>query len=200
MTSALPNLLTVLRLIAVPVVVVALLLDGGADGAWRWAALAVFVAAAITDYLDGYLARRWKVVSDFGKLADPIADKALVLASLVTLVVTDGLAWWPVAIIAFREVYVTVGRLLVASDVVIAASRGGKLKTVLQIASVTFALWPHGPAWLDALAWILLLGATAVALVSGIDYGIRIAQARHAHPPQPGDRRLPEPEAGGFPE
>ncbi len=200
MTSALPNVLTVLRLIAVPVVVVALLLDGGAHGPWRWAALAIFVAAAVTDYLDGYLARRWEVVSDFGKLADPIADKALVLAALGSLIVVDGLPWWPVAVIAFREVYVTVGRLLVASDIVIPASPGGKLKTVLQLVSVSLYLWPEAPAWVGVTAWILLLAATAVALFSGIDYAVKIAKARRAHPPQPGERRVPEPEAGGFPE
>ncbi|MDN4473636.1 CDP-diacylglycerol--glycerol-3-phosphate 3-phosphatidyltransferase [Demequina zhanjiangensis] len=200
MISALPNVLTVLRLIGVPVMVVALLLDAGEQGAWRWAALVIFLAAAATDYLDGYLARRWEVVSDFGKLADPIADKALVLAALGTLIATDGLPWWPVAIIAFREVYVTVGRLLVAHDVVIAASPGGKLKTVLQIASIALYLWPAAPTWMLTTAWVLLLAATAVALYSGIDYGIKIARARREHPPQPGESRVPEPEAGGFPE
>ncbi len=200
MTSALPNILTVLRLVGVPVVVVALLVDGGADGTWRWVAFWIFVAASITDYLDGYLARRWDVISNFGKLADPIADKALVLGALGSLIVVDGLPWWPVAIIAFREVYVTVGRLLVASDVVIAASPGGKVKTILQLVSVSLYLFPPAPAWMLTLAWVLLLGATAVAVVSGVDYGMKIAKARREHPPQPGDHRVPKPEAGGFPQ
>ncbi len=177
MTAALPNWLTAARLVAVPIVVALVFVDGGSDGALRWWALAVFLLAAFTDFLDGYLARRWHVVSSFGKLADPIADKALVLAALAVLAVVDGIPWWPFVVLTVREVAVTVGRLAVASDVVIAASRGGKVKTVLQLAAVTFYLVPGGPTWLDAVAWWSLVAAVVVAVASGVDYGFRIARA-----------------------
>ena len=180
MSAALPNLLTAARLVAVPIVVWLLLADGGEDGALRWWALAIFLVAAATDYLDGYLARRWEVVSSFGKLADPIADKALVLGTLACVGWVDGLPWWPLAILVVREVGVTLGRLAVAGDTVIAASRGGKLKTVLQLAAITFYLWPHGPQWLEAIAWWCLVLAVVVTVVTGVDYARRIAAAaRH---------------------
>lgn len=198
MTSALPNILTVLRLIAVPVMVVLLVVDDGAHGADRWAAIALFVGAAATDFLDGYLARRWEVVSDFGKLADPIADKALVLAALATLSVVDGLPWWPLAVLTFREVYVTVGRLMVAGDVVIPASPGGKLKTMLQVVAIALLMWPAAPGWLLAVGWWTLLVSTVIAVATGLDYAVRIARARRADPPEKGERRVPEPGAGGF--
>lgn len=186
MNAALPNVLTAARLVSVPIVVWLLLADGGAEGPLRWWALLIFVVAAATDYLDGYLARRWEVVSSFGKLADPIADKALVLCTLASVVWVDGLPWWPLAILVVREVGVTVGRLAVASDTVIGASRGGKLKTVLQLAAITFYLWPAGPAWLDTVAWWCLLVAVAVAVVTGVDYARRIgAAARHQRAVRP---------------
>ena len=180
MSAALPNLLTAARMLAVPIVVWLLLADGGEDGALRWWALVIFMVAAATDYLDGYLARRWEVVSSFGKLADPIADKALVLCTLACVVWVDGVPWWPLAILVVREVGVTLGRLAVARDTVIGASRGGKLKTVLQLAAITFYLWPGGPAWLDTVAWWCLFVAVVVTVITGVDYARRIAAAaRH---------------------
>lgn len=180
MTSALPNALTVARLIMVPVMVVLLWADGGADGPLRWWGVAVFMTAAATDYLDGYLARRWGVVSSFGKLADPIADKALVLAALVMLVLIDGIPWWPVLVIGLREIWVTVGRLLVAEDTVIAASRGGKLKTFTQLLAIWMFLLPGMPGWVDDAAWWVLIAATALAVATGVDYTVKIlAAARH---------------------
>lgn len=198
MTSALPNVLTVLRLVAVPVMVAMLFADDGVHGVYRWAALALFASAAATDFLDGYLARRWEVVSDFGKLADPIADKALVLAALAMLSVVDGLPWWPLALVAFREVYVTVGRLMVAGDVVIPASPGGKLKTFLQVLAIGLLMWPGAPGWLLAVGWWTLVVSTLIAVATGVDYAVRIARARRADPPQKGERRVPEAGAGGF--
>ena len=174
MIAALPNLLTAARLVAVPIVVWLVLADGGRDEALRWWALLVFMVAAATDYLDGYLARRWQVVSSFGKLADPIADKALVLGTLACVVAVDSIPWWPLAILVVREVGVTLGRLVVAGDAVIAASMGGKLKTVLQLAAITFYLWPQGPAWVGDVAWWCLMAAVVVAVVSGVDYARRI--------------------------
>lgn len=174
MNAALPNLLTATRLVAVPVLVVMMLADGGDQGWMRWWALLVFLVAAGTDFLDGYLARRWGVVSSFGKLADPIADKALILAALVMLVVIDDLVWWPIAVLAVREVAITAGRLAVAADAVIPASPGGKLKTALQLAAVTFFLVPNGPMWLDTTAWWCLIAAVVVALVTAIHYSMSI--------------------------
>ncbi|MFV0633207.1 CDP-diacylglycerol--glycerol-3-phosphate 3-phosphatidyltransferase [Demequina sp.] len=177
MSAAVPNILTAARIAAVPLLVWLLLVDGGDDGPLRWWALAIFAFAAVTDYWDGYLARRWQVVSSFGKLADPIADKALVLGSLACLVYVDGVPWWPLAVLIVREVGVTLGRLAVAGDTVIAASMGGKLKTVLQLGALLAYMVPGMPAWVDVVAWWLLLAAVAVAVVTGVDYGRRIAAA-----------------------
>jgi CDP-diacylglycerol--glycerol-3-phosphate 3-phosphatidyltransferase len=175
--SAVPNILTALRLIAVPIMVMLYAADEGREGQLRWLALAVFVAAAATDLLDGYLARRWEVVTAFGKIADPIADKVLVLGAFAMLANGGELPWWPVVILAVREVGVTLGRLAVVTGSVIAASRGGKLKTVMQNASIFAFLLPLMPAWVDTMAFWLLLGAVAVAVVTGVDYGIKIARA-----------------------
>src|SRR5690554_4255179 len=175
-------MLTTARLLAVPVVVWLLVADDGADGPLRWWALLVFLVAAATDYLDGYLARRWSVVSSFGQLADPIADKALVLITLGALVVVDGVPWWPLAVLAVRELGVTVGRLAVAKDVVIAASRGGKLKTVLQLLALTAYLIPLASTWVAVVAWWSLLAAVVVAVVSGVHVGIQITRAARIHP------------------
>jgi CDP-diacylglycerol--glycerol-3-phosphate 3-phosphatidyltransferase len=161
-----------------PVVVWFVVVDNGTNGQGRWWALVVFLVAAATDFLDGHLARRWKVVSSFGKLADPIADKVLVLAVLVALSVVDGVPMWPIAILAAREIAVTLGRLWVANRLVIPASRGGKIKTTLQIAAITFYLWPPSFPWLDTVAWWCLLAAVAFAVASGVDYWHRIAVAR----------------------
>lgn len=175
-------MLTTARLLAVPVVVWLLVADDGADGPLRWWALLVFLVAAATDYLDGYLARRWSVVSSFGQLADPIADKALVLVTLGALVVVDGVPWWPLAVLAVRELGVTVGRLAVAKDVVIAASRGGKLKTVLQLLALTAYLIPLAQSWVNVVAWWSLLTAVVVAVVSGVHVAMQITRAARTHP------------------
>jgi len=172
--AALPNILTAARLVAVPVLVLLLLADAGRDGVDRWWALAIFLVAAATDYLDGYLARRWGVVSTFGKLADPIADKALILAALATLAWVDHIGWWAVAILAVREIAVTAGRLMVAGDTVIAASQGGKVKTALQVAAIMLFVWPNAPAWIDLTAYVLLVAAVLLALITGYDYMRRI--------------------------
>ncbi len=183
MTSIVPNGLTALRLIAVPAVVWLVLADDGADGLLRWWALLVFLVASATDFLDGFLARRWKVVSAFGKLADPIADKALILAALLAISDVDGVPWWPIAVLAVREVAVTLGRFAVIDRGVLAASGGGKVKTTVQIAAVTFFLWPHGPAWLDTVAWWCLLLAVAIAAVTGYQIAREILRMRRATRP-----------------
>lgn len=178
MSAALPNILTALRLVAVPIMVVLLLADDGAQGPDRWWALAVFLVAGATDFLDGYLARRWRVVSTFGKLADPIADKVLILSALLMIAIVDGFGWWAVIVLALREIAVTVGRLMVVGDTVIAASQGGKIKTALQVLAITLFLWPDSPSWVFYVAYVLLIAAVLVALVTGYDYMRRIAAAR----------------------
>lgn len=184
MTSSLPNMLTTARLLAVPVVVWLLIADDGVGGGLRWWALFVFLLAAATDYLDGYFARRWNVVSSFGQLADPIADKALVLVTLGALVVVDGVPWWPLLVLVVRELGVTVGRLAVAKGVVIAASRGGKLKTVLQLLALTAYLLPLTHSWLDVVAWWSLLAAVLVAVLSGVHVAMQITRATRLRPRQ----------------
>lgn len=181
MTATIPNVITAARLVMVPIAVVLLVMDGGSDGVARWWALILVALAAATDWLDGYLARRWNVVSSFGKLADPIADKALVLGVLAALVWVDGLAWWPVAILLVREVGVTVGRLAVAKGVVIPASRGGKIKTFLQLTAILMLLVPGMPEWFYTAGWWVLIAAVVVAVVTGIDYARAIAKAARDH-------------------
>jgi CDP-diacylglycerol---glycerol-3-phosphate 3-phosphatidyltransferase len=174
-----PNVLTVLRIVAVPVLVVALL---GALPGGDAVAAAVFALAAASDGLDGYIARSQGSVTTFGKLMDPLADKLLIVAALVSLVSLDRLAAWVAMVIISREIAVTGLRTLAAErGIVIAASWLGKVKTALQIAAV-FALIVVDPApvWVDVLVYV----AAAVTVISGVDYffGLRgmIAEQRHA--------------------
>jgi CDP-diacylglycerol---glycerol-3-phosphate 3-phosphatidyltransferase len=160
-----PNVLTLLRIVAVPVLVVALL-DETPDG--DVIAAIVFALAAFTDGLDGYIARRRQQITTFGKLMDPLADKLLVIAALISLVSLNRLAAWIAMVIIARELAVTGLRSLAAErGVVIAASWLGKLKTALQVAAV-FALiaFDPSPTWVDVLLYI----AVAVTVISGADY------------------------------
>jgi CDP-diacylglycerol--glycerol-3-phosphate 3-phosphatidyltransferase len=161
----LPNVLTLLRIIAVPVIVVALLGETPNGDAL---AAGVFALAAFTDGLDGYIARRRQDVTTFGKLMDPLADKLLIIASLVSLVSLDRLAAWVAMVIIARELAVTGLRAVaVEQGVVISASWLGKLKTTLQVAAV-FALiiWNPSPIWVD----VLVYAAVAATVISGADY------------------------------
>jgi CDP-diacylglycerol---glycerol-3-phosphate 3-phosphatidyltransferase len=161
----LANTLTLLRILAVPVVVVALLGETPNGDAL---AAGVFALAALTDGLDGYFARSRDAVTTFGKLMDPLADKLLITAALVSLVSLNRLEAWVAMVIIAREIAVTGLRAIAAErGVVIAASWMGKLKTVLQIAAV-FALIAANPApvWVDVLVYL----AVAVTLISGADY------------------------------
>ena len=161
----LPNFLTLLRILAAPVVVVALLGETPNGDAL---AAGVFALAALTDGLDGYFARSRDAVTTFGKLMDPVADKLLIAAALVSLVSLERLAAWVAMVIIAREFAVTVMRVIAAErGIVIAASWMGKAKTVLQIAAV-FALIAANPApaWVD----VLVYAAVAVTVVSGADY------------------------------
>jgi CDP-diacylglycerol--glycerol-3-phosphate 3-phosphatidyltransferase len=176
----LANTLTLLRILAVPVVVVALL---GETPNGDELAAAVFALAALTDGLDGYFARSRDAVTTFGKLMDPLADKLLIVAALVSLVSLNRLQAWVAMVIIAREIAVTGLRAIAAErGVVIAASWMGKLKTVLQIAAVIALIATNpAPAWVDALVYL----AVIATLVSGADYFLglrkRLEEERQAH-------------------
>jgi CDP-diacylglycerol--glycerol-3-phosphate 3-phosphatidyltransferase len=173
-------MLTVLRIMLVPVLVVALL--GNTSGGDVLAAV-VFVLASLTDFVDGYLARARDSITTFGKLMDPLADKLLIVAALVSLVSLHRLAAWVAMVIITRELAVTVLRLgATQAGIVMAASMFGKAKTCLQIAAILAVIAEHGrPAWVAALIYLTVL----VTVLSGLDYffGLRRRmQARGAQP------------------
>jgi CDP-diacylglycerol--glycerol-3-phosphate 3-phosphatidyltransferase len=166
------NLLTLVRIALVPVFVWFLFIDGIG---WRTAALAVFIVASITDRVDGQLARKHNLVTDFGKIADPIADKALTGSALVGLSVLGELWWWVTIVILVREIGITLLRFVVIRYGVIPASKGGKLKTMLQVIAITFYVAP-GP--IDPLRWAAMGAALIVTVVTGVDYLIRAWRLR----------------------
>ncbi|MFB9840097.1 CDP-diacylglycerol--glycerol-3-phosphate 3-phosphatidyltransferase [Actinoallomurus acaciae] len=161
------NLLTVVRLLLVPVFLWLLFTDGTW---WRIAALVVFAAASFTDRVDGQLARSRNLVTDFGKIADPIADKALTGSALVGLSLLGDLWWWVTVVILLREIGITLLRFVVIRYGVIAASRGGKLKTMLQVFAIGFYVMP-GP--IDVLRWVTMGAAVLVTVVTGLDYVVK---------------------------
>ena len=171
------NGLTVLRLGIVPVFV-AFLLEGGAG--WRIAAFIAFGVASLTDLLDGEIARRRGLITDFGKIADPIADKALTGSALLALSALGQLSWWITSVILFRELAVTGLRFWVIRRGVIAASRGGKAKTLLQVIAIGLYILP-GPSAI--VRGLVMAAALAVTLVTGIDYAVRAIRLHRAVPP-----------------
>ena len=165
----LPNVLTVLRIIGVPVFLWVLLQDGGESSYWRWWSFAVFALLMATDKLDGHLARSRNLITDFGKIADPIADKALMLAALVGLNIIGLLPWWITAIIVVREGGITIWRMFaLRQGRVVPASKGGKLKTVMQSLAVALFLAPL--SWLHWPAWAVMIVAVVITVVTGIQY------------------------------
>ncbi|MFH9584339.1 CDP-diacylglycerol--glycerol-3-phosphate 3-phosphatidyltransferase [Streptomyces luteogriseus] len=163
------NLLTMLRLVLVPAFVALMLADGGYDPAWRSLAWAAFAIAMITDLFDGHLARTYNLVTDFGKIADPIADKAIMGAALICLSALGDLPWWVTGIILGRELGITLLRFLVIRYGVIPASRGGKLKTLTQgVAVGMYVLALTG--WLATLRWWVMAAAVVLTVVTGLDY------------------------------
>jgi CDP-diacylglycerol--glycerol-3-phosphate 3-phosphatidyltransferase len=173
------NVLTIVRIALVPVFV-ACLLAGGTG--WRLAALAVFGIASFTDLLDGKLARRWGLVTDFGKIADPVADKALTGAALICLSALGELPWWVTGIILFREIGVTVLRFWVIRRGVIAASRGGKLKTLLQIIAICLYVLPESLSPPGILRALIMGAAVVVTVVTGVDYVLQAVRLRRSKP------------------
>ena len=173
----LPNALTVLRLAVVPVFAVLLLSDHGQSTAGRYWATLFFALAIITDRYDGLIARRTGQVTEFGKLADPIADKALTGTALIALSILDLLPWWVTLVILVREVGVTVLRFWVIRHGVIAASRGGKAKTVLQALAIGLYILPV-TGFLASARWWVMGAALVLTVVTGIDYVYRALTLR----------------------
>jgi CDP-diacylglycerol--glycerol-3-phosphate 3-phosphatidyltransferase len=161
----LPNVLTVVRILLVPVLVVALL---GETEHGDLLAAVVFAAASLTDAIDGYLARSRNSITTFGKLMDPVADKLLVVAALVSLVSLGRLPAWVAMVIIARELAVTLTRMAAtAQGVVVPAAGWGKIKTIVQVAAIFFLIaFDPTPVWVDILVYV----AVAVTIVSGVDY------------------------------
>jgi CDP-diacylglycerol--glycerol-3-phosphate 3-phosphatidyltransferase len=173
----LANVLTMSRLAMVPLFLLALLADDGTDPFWRMVAAVVFLIASLTDRLDGDLARRRGQVTDFGKVADPIADKALTGSALVGLSALGELPWWVTVLIAVRELGVTALRFWVLRHGVIPASRGGKIKTFAQAVAIGLYVLPL-PAAADPVLWSAMGVAVVLTVVTGVDYVVRALRMR----------------------
>jgi CDP-diacylglycerol--glycerol-3-phosphate 3-phosphatidyltransferase len=172
-----PNALTAARLALVPLFVWLLLRDGGDDSRSRTLSAGVFFVASLTDLLDGEIARRRHLVTTFGKVADPIADKALTGAALIGLSYLGELPWWVTVVILGRELGVTVLRFFVIRHGVIPASRGGKVKTVLQMVAILMYLLPLTGV-LSAARWWLMAAALVATVVTGVDYVVKAYRLR----------------------
>ena len=165
----------------VPVFAV-VLVTGADDVPTRLVAVGLFALAAATDKVDGWLARRWDQVTDLGKLLDPIADKLLMMTALVVLSALGELPWWITGLIVVRELGITVLRFFLLRYVVLPASRGGKVKTVLQSVAIGLFLLPLAqlPAVVGWCAWAVMVAALIVTVITGLDYlrtGLRLRRA-----------------------
>lgn len=170
-----PNALTVARLLIVPLFGY-LVLGVTQTQSAQWAGATIFLIAAITDLIDGVWARKYGLVTNFGKIADPIADKALIGTALVALSITGEIPWWVTGVILFREVAITIMRFWVINHGVIPASRGGKVKTVSQIIAIVAYLIPVS-GWVEVVAQMSLGVALAMTIVTGIDYVVKVKLA-----------------------
>jgi CDP-diacylglycerol--glycerol-3-phosphate 3-phosphatidyltransferase len=173
------NVLTMVRIALVPVFV-ACLLEGGT--VWRLVALATFCVASFTDLLDGRLARSRGLVTDFGKIADPVADKALTGAALICLSALGELPWWVTGVIMFRELGVTALRLMVIRRGVIAASRGGKAKTLLQVIAICLYVLPGTLSPPGIVRALFMAAAVVVTVVTGVDYVLQAMRLYRSEP------------------
>ena len=171
------NLLTAARIVLEPVFLALVVVSGMTSTGWRIAACLTFCVASATDYVDGWIARRYQLVTSFGKVADPIADKALTGTALVLLSAYGLLPWWVTLLILVREWGVTALRFWVIRYGIIPASRGGKVKTALQIAAIAWYLWPV-PEPYDVVGVWLMGAALAVTLVTGADYVLQALRLR----------------------
>lgn len=189
------NVLTGVRLVLVPVFLVTLFVDHGQSVQWRLAAFGVFAVAAFTDRLDGQLARSRGLVTAFGTIADPIADKALTGSALVGLSVLGMVPWWATLVMMGREIAITLLRFAVLRHGIIPASRGGKAKTLVQTVAIGSYLLPLPELFGadTAFAWLrgTLLGlAVLLTVATGVDYVLRAVRLRAAAPavaPDPSD-------------
>ncbi len=173
------NLLTAARIVLVPVFLVLVVVSEMTSVGWRIAACLTFCVASATDFVDGWIARRFHLVTSFGKVADPIADKALTGTALVLLSAYGAVPWWVTGLILLREWGVTALRFWVLRYGVIPASSGGKLKTALQIAAIAWYLWPV-PAPYDVVGPWLMGAALVVTVVTGADYVLRAVRRRRS--------------------
>ena len=178
----LPNALTLLRVLCVPVLALLLWVDDGQLGWARDAAAVLFVLASITDLVNGAIARRYGLVTTFGKVADPIADKALTGVALIGLSLLGDLSWWITGIILVREIGVTLLRFWVIEHGVIPASRGGKLKTVVQTVAIAMYLADVPLAWWSTASALVMAAAVVLTVVTGLDYVVRAVRLRRQPP------------------
>jgi len=196
----LPNVLTTLRIVLVPFFAIALLIDDGTSIAWRLTAFAIFAVAMITDKIDGDIARRRGLITDFGKIADPIADKAMTGMAFIGLaIIYDNPWWWAVTIVVLvREWSVTLLRLSVLKKTVIAADQLGKWKTTFQAVGLSGLILPlmdsDLPGWMqvpaEILWWIslVLVGiAVALTIISGVQFFLGVWRQRHTLRGEPAD-------------
>lgn len=164
-----PNFLTTIRLLVVPILAWLLFQENSNTNSSRTIAGVLFIVAALTDIADGTIARKWNLITNFGKIFDPIADKALIGTALIGLSSMGLLDWWFTWVILAREIFVTLLRFWVIKQGVIPASRGGKLKTIMQIVAISFYLLPL-PSSVSLLAEILMYVAVILTLATAVDY------------------------------
>ena len=174
------NIITVIRIFMAPAFVWLLLADAGEMGALRMLAAALFIVAILTDSVDGILARRQNLITDLGKILDPIADKVLVGGALVGLSILGEVPWWITVVILVREIGITVFRFAIIRTRVVAASKGGKLKTILQAVTLSMFLLPLVPLlgeWILVITGILMAATVIVTVATGIDYLVKAWQS-----------------------
>ncbi|MFH8251002.1 CDP-diacylglycerol--glycerol-3-phosphate 3-phosphatidyltransferase [Microbacterium sp. B2969] len=179
----LPNTITIVRILCAPVFLWMLLADDGADGPLRWWAAVLFIVAIATDGIDGWIARRNDIVTNLGKLLDPIADKVLTGFAFIGLSILGELPWWVTAIVLIREIGITVYRFVVVSDHVLAAAWMGKLKTLAQGVALSLALLPLWTLVGDWIWWVngvVMTIAVVLTITSGIDVVVSEVRAGRA--------------------
>ena len=179
-----PNIITVARILFAPAFIWLLLVSTNQPtDVTRWVAAGLFVVGMATDGIDGYIARRYNLVTNLGKILDPIADKVLTGGALIALSILGELPWWVTVIILVREVGITIFRMAVLSDQVIPASRGGKIKTIMQFIALTCALMPLSAMWglpMDIINTVLMTLVVIITVATGVDYlvdGVRQQRA-----------------------
>lgn len=180
----LPNAITVARIVLAPVFMWMLLADDGSDGALRWWAALLFVVAIASDGIDGHIARSRNLVTDLGKILDPIADKVLTGGALVALSILGELPWWVTIVVLVREIGITVHRFIVISDHVVAAAWMGKLKTLAQAVAISLALAPFWVLLGDWVLWVngvFMTIAVLLTIASGIDYVLTAVRGSRAN-------------------